>query len=246
MSKETESAELILKLYELRREETMREGRKWFLNFMPSDAAEILQAMVDPKTSGYYRMVLSYWDMAASFVNRGAIDKEMFIETSSEAFVVFSKVEPFIEASDENWLENYQTNFLGTVHVIQSVLPSMLANGYGSIVNVSSIRGERTMASNRGMAYSASKAAVINLTAGLAKEYAPAVRVNSVAPGFTLTDMSKTWNDTVRNQVKTALLGRGAEPEEIAEAILFLASDKASFITGQTLDVDGGYEISGK
>jgi len=97
LSKETESAELILKLYELRREETMREGRKWFLNFMPSDAAEILQAMVDPKTSGYYRMVLSYWDMAASFVNRGAIDKEMFIETSSEAFVVFSKVEPFIE-----------------------------------------------------------------------------------------------------------------------------------------------------
>jgi len=102
------------------------------------------------------------------------------------------------------------------------------------------------MASNRGTAYSASKAGVINLTSALAKEYAPIIRVNSVAPGFTLTEMAKTWNDTVRNQVKTALLGRAAEPEEIAEAILFLASDKASFITGQTLDVDGGYEISGK
>ena len=97
MSKETESAELILKLYELRREETMREGRKWFLNFTPSGTPEIIQAMVDPKTSGLYRMVLTYWDMAASFVNRGAIDKEMFIETSNEAFVVFSKIEPFIE-----------------------------------------------------------------------------------------------------------------------------------------------------
>ncbi len=156
------------------------------------------------------------------------------------------KVEPFLEASDENWLENFQANFLGTVHVIQSVLPNMLEHESGSIVNVSSIRGERTMASNRGMAYSASKAAVINLTSGLAKEYAPNIRVNSVAPGFTLTDMSKTWNDTVRNQVKTALLGRGAKPTEIAEAILFLAGDKASFITGQTIDVDGGYEISGK
>lgn len=97
MSKETESADLILKLYDLRREETMREGRKWFLNFMPSDVAEIMQAMVDPKTSGFYRMVLSYWDMAASFANRGAIDKEMFIETSSESLIVFSKIEPFIE-----------------------------------------------------------------------------------------------------------------------------------------------------
>ena len=156
------------------------------------------------------------------------------------------KVEPFLESTDVVWLENYNANFLGTVHVIQAVLPSMLKQSYGSIVNISSIRGERTMASNRGTAYSASKAAIINLTSGLAKEYAPTIRVNSVAPGFTLTDMSKTWNETVHNQVKTALLGRAAEPKEIAEAILFLASDKASFITGQVLDVDGGYEISGK
>jgi NAD(P)-dependent dehydrogenase (short-subunit alcohol dehydrogenase family) len=156
------------------------------------------------------------------------------------------KVQPFLDATDENWLENYQVNFLGTVHAIQSVLPSMIAHGSGSIVNVSSIRGERTMSSNRGMAYSASKAAVINLTTALAKEYAPHIRVNSVAPGFTLTDMSKTWNETVHNQVKTSLLGRGAQPEEIAEAILWLASDAASFVTGQIIYVDGGYEISGK
>jgi 3-oxoacyl-[acyl-carrier protein] reductase len=156
------------------------------------------------------------------------------------------KVQPFLEANDENWLENFNVNFLGTVHVIQAVLPVMIKNGKGSIVNVSSIRGERTMASNRGMAYSASKAAVINLTSALAKEFAPNIRVNSVAPGFTFTDMSKTWNETVHNQVKTALLGRGAQPKEIAETILFLASDAASFITGQTIDADGGYKISGK
>lgn len=97
MSKETESAELILKLYDLRREATMRDARTWFLTFMPTGAQDIMQAMVDPKTSGYFRMVLSYWDMASSFVNRGAIDSEMFFETSGEVIMVFAKIEPFVE-----------------------------------------------------------------------------------------------------------------------------------------------------
>ncbi len=153
---------------------------------------------------------------------------------------------PFLESDDENWLEQYKVNTLGTVHMVQAVLPNMQKNKYGRIVNTASIRGISTMATARGMGYSLSKAAIVNLTSALAKEVAPNITVNAVAPGFTLTDMSKTWNETVWNQVKTALLGRGAQPEEIAEAILFLASDKASYITGQTITVDGGYEISGK
>jgi 3-oxoacyl-[acyl-carrier protein] reductase len=153
---------------------------------------------------------------------------------------------PFLEADDENWLDQYKVNVLGTVHFIQAVVPHMQQSGGGRIVNVASVRGHHSMASGRGMAYSASKAAIINITSSLAKEYAPTIAVNAVSPGFTLTEMSKTWNDTVRQQVSTALLGRAAQPEEIAEALLFLASDKASFITGQTLLVDGGYEIAGK
>lgn len=153
---------------------------------------------------------------------------------------------PFLESDDANWLEQYKVNTLGTVHVIQSVLPSMQKNNYGRIVNISSIRGINTMATARGMGYSLSKAAIGNLTTALAKEVAPNITVNAVAPGFTLTDMSKTWNDVVIKQSESSLLGRAAQPEEIAEAVLFLASDKASFITGQTLVVDGGYEISGK
>lgn len=153
---------------------------------------------------------------------------------------------PFLESDDANWLEQYKVNVLGTVHFIQAVIPHMQKAEKGKIVNVASIRGHENMASNRGMAYSASKAAITNLTTSLAKEYAPNITVNAVSPGFTMTDMSKTWNDTVWAQVKTALLQRAAKPEEIAEAMLFLASDKASFITGQTLIVDGGYGISGK
>jgi 3-oxoacyl-[acyl-carrier protein] reductase len=122
----------------------------------------------------------------------------------------------------------------------------MLKAKQGRIVNISSIRGHETASSSRITAYSASKASVINLTAALAIELAPYIAVNSVSPGFTMTDLSSGWTEAVHAQVKTALLGRAALPNELAEPIIFLASDKASFITGQTLIVDGGYSISGK
>jgi hypothetical protein len=96
MSK-AESADLILKLYELRREEKMREARNWIIPFFPESAAEVMKAMVSAETSAYFRMITSYWDMAASFVNHGAIDEEMFADANSEHIIVFSKVEPFLE-----------------------------------------------------------------------------------------------------------------------------------------------------
>jgi hypothetical protein len=95
MSK-AESAELILKLYDLRREEKMREARNWMISFFPESTQDIMQALIKPETSAYYRMVTSYWDMAASFVNHGAIDEEMFADAHGEHFVVFSKIEPFL------------------------------------------------------------------------------------------------------------------------------------------------------
>ena len=91
-----ESAELILKLYDLRREPTMREARNWMISFFPESTQDIMQALIKPETSAYYRMVTSYWDMAASFVNHGAIDEEMFADAHGEHFVVFSKIEPFL------------------------------------------------------------------------------------------------------------------------------------------------------
>ncbi len=95
MSK-AESAELILKLYDLRREAKMREARTWMITFFPESTADIMHAMINAETSAYYRMVVTYWDMAASFVNHGAIDEEMFTDAHNEHFVVFSKIEPFL------------------------------------------------------------------------------------------------------------------------------------------------------
>lgn len=103
MSKETKSAELIMKLYDLRREETMRKARNWMFTFNPTSAEEIGKAMMDPEVGGYLRMVLSYWDMAATFVKHGAIDSDMFHETAGEHIGVFAKIEPFLADLRKEW-----------------------------------------------------------------------------------------------------------------------------------------------
>lgn len=118
MSKET-SAELIMKLYDLRREEKMREARNWIFTFNPTSAEEYVATMMDREVGGYLRMVTSYWDMAATFVNHGAIDAEMFNETAGEHYMVFAKVEPFLADLRELWqnpnsFKNLETLIMGT------------------------------------------------------------------------------------------------------------------------------------
>lgn len=97
MSEKYQSADLLMKLYDLRREEKLRAAREWFATFFPNSAEEIMQTVLNPETSANYRMVVSYWDMAASFVNHGAIDEEMFNDASAEGIMVFSRIEPFLE-----------------------------------------------------------------------------------------------------------------------------------------------------
>lgn len=96
MSTPYESATLLVRLYELRRETTMRQARDWFArSFNPESAEEMAQALTGPN-SAYFRMVTSYWDMAASFVLNGAIDEKMFNDANGEHVVVFAKIEPFL------------------------------------------------------------------------------------------------------------------------------------------------------
>jgi len=97
------SAELILKLYELRREPVMRKARDWMLSFNPTSAEEVEKTMMDPEVGAYLRMVLSYWDMAATLVAHGAIDADMFYETNGEHIGVFAKIEPFLAELRTKW-----------------------------------------------------------------------------------------------------------------------------------------------
>ncbi len=102
MSK-VESADLILKLYDLRREATMRKARDWMFGFNPTSVEEYMQKMMDPEVGGYLRMVVSYWDMAATLVNEGAIDADMFDKTNGEHVLVFAKIQPLLADLRAMW-----------------------------------------------------------------------------------------------------------------------------------------------
>jgi NAD(P)-dependent dehydrogenase (short-subunit alcohol dehydrogenase family) len=147
-----------------------------------------------------------------------------------------------VDQTAENYVATFETNVLGAVLAVKHELVAMRARRRGSIVNLSSTLGHECAA---GLSlYVASKHAVEGLTKAAALEAAAfGVRVNAIAPGPTETDMlSRLTRDPGRLAAiaSSAPLGRLATPEEIADAILFLASDKASFITGQVLCVDGG------
>jgi hypothetical protein len=92
-----DDADLILKLYDLRREKTMREARQWFFTFNPQSPKDFMDVLTS-ENSGLFRMVTSYWDMAASFVNNGAIDAQMFNDANGEHLFVYAKMEPFLPA----------------------------------------------------------------------------------------------------------------------------------------------------
>ncbi|OBK52230.1 SDR family NAD(P)-dependent oxidoreductase [Mycobacterium kubicae] len=134
----------------------------------------------------------------------------------------------------------FDTNVRGAYFLVAGLAPGMLQRGRGSIVNIT------TMVASKGVAgasaYSASKAALESLTRSWAAEFGPSgVRVNSVAPGPTRTaGVAAQWGDTNEELGKALPLGRTAFAAEIAEAVLFLSSPRASFITGCTLAVDGG------
>ena len=141
--------------------------------------------------------------------------------------------------SAENVRWTFDANVLGVARWIEAVLPDMLERRCGLIAGVASLAGFRGLPLSG--PYSASKAALINLTASLAKVLAPAIRVNAVAPGATATDMNADWPEERREMVTKAIpMGRMNTPEDVAKAVVFLASDDTATITGQTLVVDGG------
>jgi NAD(P)-dependent dehydrogenase (short-subunit alcohol dehydrogenase family) len=141
----------------------------------------------------------------------------------------------------------FEVNVLGVLATMKHATPAMLANGGGSIVNISSRLG--TVAIPGQAVYSATKGALIMLSKGAAIDLARSgIRVNVVAPGITATTMIDSWVDeqpdpvAFRSRLEESIpIGRMATPREIAASVLFLASDEASYITGEVLAVDGGY-----
>jgi NAD(P)-dependent dehydrogenase (short-subunit alcohol dehydrogenase family) len=155
---------------------------------------------------------------------------------------------PLVECSEEGWDKVMEVNLKGIFLTSKYVIPYMMKNGGGSIINTSSNAG--LVAGKNRCAYITSKGGVIALTKSMAIDYAPyKIRVNCICPAIVETDMAKEildrarkdknfWQEVITSKIP---LGRPATPEDVAYAVLFLASDESSFITGISLPVDGGF-----
>lgn len=150
----------------------------------------------------------------------------------------------FMRMTDEQWQQVIDTNLTGVYRLTRACIRAMVKARFGRIINISSVVA---CTGNAGQAnYCAAKAGVIGFTKSLAQEIASrGITVNAVAPGFIATDMTKELNDVQRQQIISQVpIGKMGRVEDIAAAVEFLASEKASYITGETLHVNGGMFMS--
>ena len=154
-----------------------------------------------------------------------------------------SRIAQIQDVSENEWDDVLGANLKSVFLVTRSFIPEMIGRGKGSIVNISSMWGQ--VGASCESVYSASKGGIISFTKALAKELGPSgIRVNCISPGCIRTAMMEEFSDDVVDELieETPLLRLG-EPEDVADAVVFLAGEKASFITGQVLGVNGGFVI---
>ena len=148
------------------------------------------------------------------------------------------------EMTEEQWDRVLDINLKGTFLCCQAVGRAMIAQQRGSIINIASMSGHIINKPQPQVAYNASKAGVIHLTKSLAVEWAPYnVRVNSISPGYTATEMTMTVPEYHQGWTALTPMGRMAQPSELVGAVIYLASDASSFTTGHDLVIDGGYSL---
>lgn len=189
----------------------------------------ILNVTKRPDVEQFVKDIVSEYGHIDILVNNAGITRDALIQKMTE----------------DMWDAVIDVNLKGVFNITQYVAPQMIEQKKGSIINIASVVGEY---GNVGQSnYAATKAGVIALAKTWAKEFSrkgEAVRVNSVAPGYVNTEMMKTVPDKVLDPIKAkTMLGRLGEPQEIANAVLFLASDESSFITGHNLSVNGGLRL---
>jgi len=148
---------------------------------------------------------------------------------------------PFETITDDDWNNMLEINLRGPFILCQEIIPDMIVQGWGRIINISSIGGQ--WGGFNQVHYAAAKAGLINLTKSLARIYSgKGITSNAITPGLVGTEMSSKELNTKsgKEKLKNIPIGRIATPEEIADVVVFLASEKASYITGQTINVNGG------
>lgn len=225
-------------------------GRATVERFVDDDAVDRVAALdVDPAVHEFGADVSTYEVDVSDHeaVHDAVADVES--EYAVAAAVNNAAVSRYYRLDDlgpEEWREVLEVNLTGQYNVAHAVGPRMYDRGEGAIVNVSSGAGQRGSAS-AGVHYSASKAGVLGLTKGLAKQLAPDVRVNSVVPGLIdtpLTTDSGLWTEEgIEAFVDRLPAGRLGDPDEVARAIQFLCGEGAAYVTGSVVNVDGGADL---
>lgn len=154
-----------------------------------------------------------------------------------------AQIKMFCDITDEDLSKMLNTNLSSAFYVTRAALPSMVSQKWGRIINIGSMWGK--VGASCEVHYSASKAGLRGMTMALAKELGPSnITVNAVEPGVIATDMNASLDqETLRELCDETPLCRIGQPEDVAELVRFLASDKASFITGQIIGVDGGFAV---
>ena len=146
----------------------------------------------------------------------------------------------FMRMKESQWDEVFETNTKGVFNCSKNVVRMMVKNQYGKIINISSVVGE--MGNPGQVNYSSTKSALIGFTKSLAKELGSKnINVNAITPGFIETEITEVLSDSIKDKYKEIIpLSRFGKPEDVAKAVLFLASDDSSYITGEVLKINGG------
>lgn len=217
------------------------EGAKVAVNYAGNQAAA--EAVRDEITANGGTAMLAQADVADSAAVDGMVGRVAEQLGSLDILVNNAGITRdglLVRMKDEDWDAVVNTNLKGVFNCSRAACKLMMKRRYGRIVNISSVVG---LMGNRGQVnYAAAKAGILGLTKSAARECAArGVTVNAIAPGFIATDMTAVLSDKVKEQLLSGIpLGRLGEPEDIAKAALFLASDCAAYITGQVLSVNGG------
>ena len=190
---------------------------------------------------------VSKWDQVQNMVDQ-TVSRFGKVDIMVNLAAILMLTPPLVDVEERQWDLIMDTNLKGTFFCCKAAIPTMLKGGGGSIVNISSSAG--LDAWTRSLPYNISKAGVIHLTSVIAGQYTPqGIRVNCIVPGPVDTPQARGSTQSAQSLEEAALdhpMGRFGRPEEISNAILFLASDEASFVSGATYVVDGGARTDGR